>query len=143
MRQVKVGLRERGGDAQLLLVSSRQGQWEEPWDQLRGTAPGRLLSVVSRADVEHALHGFSRPLSAALGLPPEGCLVKLPKTARRCHRERTCPLYEPRHCHLQSSKLPLSFEPAGFEDERLRHQIGELVRWWREGVYVVVVEEPQ
>jgi len=143
MRQVQINLRERGGDVQVLLISSHRGCWEEPWDLLRGTAPGALLSVVLREDVEHALHGLSQPLSAALGLPPEGCLLKLPKTARRCHREQKCPLYDPRVCHLQSGKLPLSFEPAGFDDDRLRLQIAELVRYWREEVYVVVVEEPE
>jgi hypothetical protein len=132
------------GEVQLMLLNG----WEGEWARLRGTPIGELFSVVSREVVDHALHRLSRPLVDSLGIPPEGALRKVPAVSRQCWlrlrrpgMRRACPLQGP-ECDIRTTKpLPHCFEPDGIEDEALRRIATQAIELWRQGVYVVVVEE--
>lgn len=140
-RLVKLPTREMG-EVQLLLLSG----WEKNWTVLKGTVFGDLLSVVSREAVDHALHGLSRPLVDVLGIPPEGALRKIPKgqgvcwhRVRRPGQRRACPI-QGAECHLRAEKMPWCFEPT-VDDGEVRRVASKVIELWRQGVYVVVVEE--
>lgn len=139
-RRVKLPTLEMG-DVHLLLVDG----WTAGWEVLRGTVFGKQISVVSREAVDHALHKLSRPLVDALGIPPEGALRKIP---RQCwHRKKQpdkpypCPLYDKKACQATSPDAPWCFEPDDTPDNAVRKKAAELAELWREGVYVVVVED--
>jgi hypothetical protein len=138
-RRIKLPSLEQG-DIHLLWVSN----WEGGWDILRGTVFGDLISVVSKEVIDHALHGLSRPLVDALGIPPEGALRKDP---RQCwHRDKhpperlyRCPLYHRTHCQPISKHMPWCFEPEGEFSKAQRSLASKAIEVWREGAYVVVV----
>lgn len=140
-RLVKLPTQEMG-EVQLMLLTG----WEGDWAALRSTVFGDQLSVVSRETVDHALHRLSRPLVDNLGIPPVGALRKVPPVSRRCwlrhrrKRQRACPIRGP-ECHIESSKMPWCFEPDGVEDELVRKMATQAIELWRQGVYVVVVED--
>lgn len=136
-RRMKLPTREMG-EIQLVSLWSKDSQWEPEWEPLRGTPIGSLFSQVQQSDLDHALHGLSRPLVTALGLPPEGCLRKLPIAHRSCAKRLQCPLYQVQYCHPLSTKMPWCFEPMGlFGEEAV--MATKAIELWREGVYVVVV----
>ena len=127
------------GPVELYLIYEYDGTWEEEWQPLQGAMD---LPVVTRAVIEHALKGWTRPLADNLGPPPKGQLRRLP--SRRCALEKPedkkpCPLHDERRCLLLSSKMPWCFEPNGISPGNLA---GEIVKLWRQEVYVVVVQEP-
>jgi len=125
------------GTLELYLIYDEGGIWELEWRELQGVPLD--LPEVSKEDMDHALHGWTRPLVDGLGPPPKGMLLKLPKTARLCAHEQTCPFYDKRRCGLFLSKLPWCFEAAGLEAPKL---VAEVIKLWRQEVYVVVVREP-
>ena len=127
------------GPIEVLIVYSTAGTWEDDWEPLRGTPWGDLVTVVSKEAMDHALHGWSWPLAKALGLPPRSALRKVPVAGRECAQKETCPLFLPKNCHPSSDTLPWCFEPAGAGP--LAPFASKLVQTWREGVYVVVVED--
>ena len=135
---MKLPTAERG-DIEVLAIDIRDGCWEAEWEPLRGTVFGDQFSVVSREALDHGLHGFSRPLSDALGIPPAGALRKVPKPARACYERAKCPYFEPRNCHPDSRKMPWCFEPD-IDDERIRVAAAKAISMWREAVYLVAVE---
>jgi hypothetical protein len=137
---MKLPTAERG-DIEVLAIEVRDGRWEDEWEPLRGTIFGKQFSAVRRQDVDHALHGLSRPLSAALGIPPAGALRKVPKPSRACYVRPKCPFYEPRACHVESSAMPWCFEPDEVEDETIRQTAAKAISMWREGVYLLTVED--
>jgi len=114
--------------------------WEPEWASLEGTVYGRQFTPIPRATLDHALHGFSRPLSQALGIPPAGALCKVPEPSRACYVRGKCPFFEGRHCHPQATKMPWCFEPD-IEDPVVRNAVGRAIELWREGVYVLVVTD--
>jgi len=139
VRHVKLLTREKG-ELHLLLLNG----WEKNWAVLKGTAYGDLVTVVDKDTIDHALHGWSRPLVDALGIPPEGALRKVPLEARQCWfrekrppNDRRCPLQGP-ECHHASQKMPWCFELTE-ADDALRRAASEAIEQWRAGVYVVVV----
>jgi hypothetical protein len=123
---------------EVLIVWDKNGAWEAEWEPLRGTPWGDLLSVVKPEDLEHALHGWSKPFVTALGLPPEGGLRKLPPEGKLCMQRRKCPLHNPKKCFPTAEELPWCYEPDGIESEAVRSAASKLVQLWHEGVYVVV-----
>lgn len=124
----------------VLAIWERDGGWESEWEPLRDMLVGDQFSSCSQEALDHALHGLCRPLVDALGIPPAGALRKLLKESRECHRRRKCPLYLPRCCLLDSSKMPWCFEPDGLADG-VRETATRAIELWREGVYLVVVKE--
>lgn len=129
------------GEIELLAIDIREGRWEAEWEPLRGTVYGDQFSIVSREALNHALHGFSRPLSVALGIPPAGALRKIPKPSRGCYVRAKCPFFRPQHCHIESAKMPWCFEPDAIEDSKIRMAVAKAVSLWREAVYLVAVED--
>lgn len=137
-RRLTLQTREMG-KLDLYLIYDYDGTWEDEWKPIQEHSLGVMLSKVSHEMVEHAVLGFSRPLVKALGLFPEGMLHKLP--SRVCEHMKTCPIHIERNCHVLAKKMSLCFEPASL-DTSVRSLGAELVRLWREKVYVVVVKEP-
>jgi hypothetical protein len=137
-RLIKLPTVERG-EIVVLAIAERGGTWEPDWEPLRGTVYGKQFTLVDRETLEHALRGFSRPLSNALGIPPVGALRKVPKPSRECYTRRKCPFYAPRHCHPEAAKMPWCFEPDAVKDEKVRKAAAQAIEQWREGVYLVVV----
>jgi hypothetical protein len=127
------------GKLDLYLIYDYAGTWESDWKPLQGHPVGSLLAKAHHDIIEHAILGFSRPLVKGLGLFPKGLLHKLPSQA--CEHAKTCTLFIAKNCLSTVKAMPWCFEPDGF-DSSVRPLVAELVRLWREQVYVVVVEEP-
>lgn len=136
-RRVKILTQEKG-EIQVLIVWPAKDAWEAEWEPLRGTPWGDLLSVVKPEDVEHALRGWSKPLTSSLGLPPEGGLRKIPAEAKLCMQRKGCPLYDVKKCFPTAEELPWCYEPDGVESDEVRALASKLIQTWHEGVYVVV-----
>lgn len=142
-RRLKVKTRERGFLEVYAIAESPEGQWEVGWENLRTTLFGQLISRVPRSKFNHVLNGFSQPFVDALGIPPEGALLKLPSS--ECAKQRGCSLYQKRLCVLGCKKLPWCYEPAGFDDfgSPTRRMASELIFLWKEGVYVIAVYDDE
>jgi hypothetical protein len=130
-RRLKVQTREMGVVEVYLLRSD-----EPEWEALAETAASDLVSRMPRSTLEHALHGWSRPFVDALGLPPEGAIRKLPSRHHLCALRKRCAAWHNALCRPTAKKMPICFEPDG-----LPNLAAEVVRLWREGVYVVVTQE--
>ncbi len=124
------------GQLELYLIYNEGGVWEAQWRGFQGVWD---VPSVSKEVMDHALHGWTRPLVDALGPPPKGKLHMLPAKARRCASESECPFYDARRCGLLLTKMPWCFVPDGTAPGMLA---AELIKLWREGVYVVAVLEP-
>ena len=129
---------ERGELQVVSIREEKNGEWEPDWEPLRGTPLGELLTVVDKEVMDHALHGWSKPLVGALGIPPKGALRKLPLASRECSLRGTCASYLPTTCVPTSKKLPWCYEPDGL-DEKKKHVASKAIRFWFEGVYLIVV----
>jgi len=128
------------GDLEVLQIREREGKWEGDWDELRDTPVGKLFSRISKANLDHVLHGYSRPFVDALGISPEGALRKLP--SKECRKRSDCTFYDQRKCLTTSSNLPWCYEPEGLNvSEKGNSVASEAVFRWRERVYLVVVPE--
>jgi hypothetical protein len=136
-RQVKLKTREMG-DLHLMLVRSVGGEWEPDWAPLKGSPYEPYLTITTHEIVEHALHGWTSPLVKALGYAPKLVLHRLSPDARQCAMVDRCLFYRKRDCLPNAKNMPNCYEPRGVPSE-----LGyEIIRLWRESVYVVVVEEP-
>jgi len=127
------------GDLELYLIYSKDGVWEPQWRALQGSPITSLLTVVSKEDMDHALYRWSKPLVQQLGIPPDGALRKLPHPV--CFQRGTCPLYDAKHCVPRSKILRVCFEPEGIEEPEARKLASDLIRLWKEGVYIVLVQD--
>jgi hypothetical protein len=139
VRFIKIPTREMG-ELRILLISEENGQWEPEWEPLRGTIFGDQFSRISKETLEHALNRWSRPLVDTLGIPPVGALKKIPFEGRACFRRRTCPLFNPKQCFPEAKVMSSCFEPDGVPDEIVRYAATRAFEYWREGVYLVVVQ---
>lgn len=139
-RRVRVKTNEMGF-VELFLIYNYAGTWEPEWRALQDASSiTSLFATLEHDEMEQAFIGWTRPLVNALGPPPKGALIKLPLVTRTCANQRGCTLFIPKHCGSLLPKMPNCFEPEGF-DEPIRRLASEIVRLWREGVYVVVVGE--
>jgi len=137
-RQVKISTREMG-TLRLLLITEKNGVWEEEWEPLRGTVFGDQFTVTDRETIEQALKRWSRPLVDALGITPEGALKKIPPESRECFKCKRCPLYNEKLCFPESKNMPWCFEPGGVASESVRYAATRAFEQWRDRVYLVVV----
>lgn len=136
-RQVKLQTREMG-DLHLMLVRSQQGVWEADWEPLRTTQYAEYVTKVSRETLDHALHGWTSPLVKALGPEPRLILHRLSPDSKQCAIWNDCIFYQKADCLPKAKKMPNCFQPVGVPVE-----LGyEVLRLWRDSVYVVIVEEP-
>ena len=132
---------EMGRITLLAIKVGKDGQWEPDWEPLRGSVFGGLFSPISKEILDHALHGLSRPLSEALGLPPSGALRKIPKPSRECFLRHRCTFYEPKQCLVGAPKRPWCFEPDKIQGESVRIAATKAIEEWEQGVYLVVVAD--
>lgn len=139
VRRMKLPTIERG-EIDVLAIDERNGEWEPEWEPLRGTAFGNQFSVVSRETLDHALRGFSRPLSQALGIPPVGALKKIPLASKLCYLRLKCPFHDAHRCFPEAKRMPWCFEPDDVA-EGVRRAATRAIELWREGVYVLVVKD--
>lgn len=123
------------GTLQLYLIYCYGDAWEEEWLPMQGVLD---LPSVSKDVMDHALRGWTRPLVDSLGPPPKGKLLLLPRSARTCANKGTCPSFDAKQCGLLLKKMPWCFESEGLEPRLL---VAEVIKLWREEVYVVVVRE--
>lgn len=136
-RLVKLQTRELG-DLHLMLIRSQGGVWEEAWEPLRHTRYAEFITVTNKEVLDHALHGWTSPLIKILGPEPKFILHRLSPDAHQCELWRKCIFYRKKDCVPKAPLMPNCFQPVGVPPE-----IGyEILRLWRESVYVVVVEEP-
>jgi len=138
-RRLKVATREKGLLDILAVTEGTDGKWEHDWEKLRGTILEKCISRVPRSAFNHVLNGFSEPFIEALGIPPEGALLKLP--SQLCAKQQVCSLYQRRLCFVSCKKLPWCYEPAGFGslEATAQRTASELVFLWKDGVYVIAV----
>lgn len=137
---MKLVSHEMGGFVEVLTVNQNEdGTWEAPWEPLRGTVFADQFTTTTKEVIDHALHGLSRPLTDALGIPPAGALRKLPKAARECFQRQGCVFYEPKKCLIGAKHRPWCFEPDEIADEDVRKAATKAIEAWEQGVYVVVV----
>lgn len=129
------------GELQLYLIYDYDGVWEEHWRPLQGHPFTDVFTRISKEVMDHALKGWTKPLVDALGLPPAGALRRLPDASKQCARRAHCTLYIPRHCVPTSDLMPWCYEPDGIAKESDRHLAAEAISLWREGVYILVVQE--
>jgi hypothetical protein len=137
-RRLKIKTQEMG-DLELYLIYQYGVAWEEDWLPLQGNPISTLLSVATKEDLDHALRGWSWPMTSKLGISPAGGLRKV--LGKQCYRRSTCPFYEKKSCVPTAKALPTCFEPDDIEEDVSRKMAAEVIRMWREGVYVVVVLE--
>jgi hypothetical protein len=136
-RRLTIATREMG-KVELFLIYDYGGTWELEWRPLQHDAVAALLTKVHHDTIEHAILGYSRPLVKVLGLEPKGMLHKV---SQACENAKSCPMFIEKNCQSTAKAMPVCFEPAGLASS-VRELAAELVRLWREKVYVVVVEEP-
>lgn len=136
-RRLKVHTAEMG-DLELYLIYQYGADYEATWKPLQGHPLTSLFSVVTEEVMSHVLKGFSRPFVNALGLPPEGCLRKIPITSRECGQREGCTFYNAAACLPTAKKLPNCYQPSGVYAESA--QLGsDVVFHWRQNTYIVVV----
>lgn len=135
-RLIKLQTREMG-DLHLMLIRSEGGVWEAEWDSLRQTPYATYFTVIPKETLDHALHGWTSPLVKGLGPSPAMILHRLSPDSKQCAVWDKCVFYRKTDCIPKSPKLPHCFVPVGVPTE----QGYEVLRFWRDAVYVVVVQE--
>lgn len=126
------------GNLEVFLIYQYGDEWEEEWRPLQGHKITELFSVVSKEVSDFALKRYSKPLVKALSFAPEGALSRMPN--QQCYRRDHCTFYEKKVCLPKHKKLPTCYSPEGIDSPEARILASEVVRLWREGVYVVVVQ---
>lgn len=122
------------GVIQLYLIYSYNGNWEDEWKALQGWGD---LPVVPKEIMDHALIGWTKPLVNLLGPGPDGRLRLVPKENRICALQKSCVHYDKTSCHILSKDLPWCFEMRNASEPRLA---SDLIKMWRDGVYILIVE---
>jgi len=125
------------GDIHIFAIWEKDGRWEGEWDALRGTRIGDQFSEVTQEAFTHALNKYHRPLVDQLGIPPAGALRKLP--TQECALRHKCAIYDPPNCLARAKKMPICFEPDGIDDDAIRQITSQVIQYWRESVYLVVI----
>lgn len=129
------------GEVQLLVYWPKGEGWDPEIEALRGTRIGDQIPVIEENTLNLALHGLSKPLVNALGIPPFGALLKLPKAATVCSQRKRCPMFDETQCFPTTKrKLPWCFEPDLKDEPRVA--AAKVIAEWRQGVYVVAIKEP-
>jgi hypothetical protein len=138
-RRLKIRTNELGF-LELFLIYVYGEAWEDEWFQLQGQPITANIPQVSKATMDHALRGWTRPFLDQLGPAPALLLRKLPETHSQCVQRKRCSLYIPHYCVPSAKKMPWCFQPEG-TDDFTGPLAAEIIRLWREGVYIVLVQE--
>lgn len=129
---------QKGNLLVIRIQENDDGTWEKDWEPLRETPMASLMSRMTQRELDHALHGYSRPFVDALGISPEGALRKIP--SQECSKRGNCTFYDPTLCVVSSKELPWCYEPDGIAEQS--GQAGaQAVFHWRSKVYLVVVRQ--
>lgn len=139
-RELKVQTNELG-KISLFVIYQQGDRWEPDWAELQGQPITELIPVVTKAEIDAALRGWSRPLFDKLSLAPKLVLRKLPVADRTCAHTRGCVLHEASRCHALSGKMPTCYQPGGIVGENARYLGFLVLSYWKAGVYVLVVKE--
>lgn len=137
-RRVKLLSKELGEIRLLIVWEGLDGSWDTDWAPLKGTRIEPLFSRTSEETYQHALVGLVGPLAKTLGLPPVGCLAKIPKDMRECTKKSTCPLYDKKSC-FPTAKGVFSWCFEGMPDPEASKALASAIETWREGVYILIV----
>lgn len=129
------------GPLELFLIYDEGGTWEREWHPLQGEDMTTLFTSVTKETMDHALNGWSKPLVSMLGLSPDGCLIKLPPRSKECGERHKCVYFDKKLCFPTAKKMPWCFVPDGVQGAERLQLSAEVIKYWREGVYVVVVKE--
>ncbi len=139
-RRVVLDTKELGSIELLLLHQDDLGVVEAPFDKLLGTEI--YQSVVTKAPflaVEHALRGYSFPLTNLLTPDPKVCLsVLVPKGQRSCELRGRCNLYDPQACLASHPMRPYCFVPGGLQEDQVL-PASMLIDALREHHYIIEV----
>lgn len=139
-RRLKVQTNEMGM-LELYLIYDEAGVWEEQWRPLQSSADIVGLSSVSKETMEQALWGWTKPLVESLGPLPKGRLIGLPEESRLCADRIKCRLHDESRCSHLLPKMPWCFVPDLKLDAESARLLMELISYWREGVYTILVRE--
>jgi len=123
-----------------VLIGRPIPQGGDPWGilaSLKGTDWEDLLPIVPGAALSDALHGDAQPLMRKIGREPR-VLLRLAPEPRFCAEFKRCITKAEKDCH-PCATVPDCYEPPGVSPEAQR-AANYLVRMWRDGRYVVIVE---
>ena len=107
---------------------------EAPWgifEPLRGTVWAIGIREVAGDVFSHALHGYTLPLSRALGRPPLANAKRIPLEKSLCTLHGVCAFYDKRTCR------PSEDTPDCYEG--VLEVVSWVVRAWSAGRHTVVV----
>lgn len=138
-RRLKVATKELG-DLELYAIYSQNGIWEKDLAPIQEWAEP-LVTVITKEVFDQALLGWTSPLIKTLGLAPHYTLRRLTKEAQGCFQNKKCPFFEKKQCQPLSKKMPWCFEPNIGVEEVRRKLAAELIGYWREGVYILAIED--
>jgi hypothetical protein len=114
----------------------------DPWgilEGLEGTPWDPLFPRVDDLTLDQALRGFATPLVRVLGPPPKALVKRLPVIQAQCRWKDTC-VGATKNC-VPGPKVPDCWESAGIP-ESLVPAISHVVKLWREGIHVVLLQPP-
>jgi len=140
-RRLKIETNEMGM-VELYLIYDEDGVWEEEWRPLQPFASAVTLTSVAKEQMEQALVGWTKPLVESLGPEPKGRLLTLPGESRGCADRKGCPFYDANRCSPLKPKMPWCFTPDLPFPAEVNRLVSELIKMWREGVYTILVCEP-
>lgn len=139
-RRLKLPTKEMG-DLQLYLIYQTGAEWEKEWAALQSHPIASLFTVVSKETMDAALLGSTSSLVKQLGLPPIGAIHKLPLINQVCSLRNECVSFTRHLCVPEHKKMPVCFQPDGVEGTEARQLAADVIRHWREKVYVIVVRD--
>ena len=138
-RRLKIVTKELG-EVELFAIYSTNGQWEMSWRSLQTDPLAKEFTSITKEVFDQTLLGWTSPFVKMLGLAPNYSLRKLSTESKQCFQQGSCPFFEKKNCSPISAKMPWCFEP-GIEDKDVRRLVAEVIKLWREKVYIIVVEE--
>lgn len=128
------------GTLKLLIAypSEREGAWgtltplqgAKPWCDLVAQVPAEALS--------HALHGWATPLMKVIGRAPSALTRLVGRDAGECALKAECIGWNAKNC-VPKAGAPSCWEPPGDLPPEASALVGDMVRAWAEGRYVLVV----
>lgn len=113
----------------------------DPWGSLaplKDTKWAEYVPQVKGESMSHALHGYLKPLLDEIGPEPRLITKKIPENAGKCALYKSCLTAEPK-CNPAGPPPECYEAPADSYEVSLAATL--LVLLWKEGAWVVVVED--
>ena len=128
------------GRKSLFVIFEDEEGWEDPWEGFRQSEQtahyAAMFSQVTRNSYEAALYKAPLHLIRELRLPPEISLTKVRPAI--CYESERCSMYEKKTCRAAVKIRPICFVPD-VEDAILRNLMHEVISYWTQGTYIIVV----